>query len=132
MLKVYNYYAYVSVDGEKWRCIDDGHTIRDEEPTDLIILDNATFDETYEYLSNHIVWNMWHDLTLFRKKPIIEVRYYDAWDSVTYRHFNTLSYKKIYKEWENVSMEWLMKHASADQFIQYLKERGITACPIMK
>lgn len=30
-----------------------------------------------------------------------------------------------------ISMEELMKH-SADQCIQYLKERGMTACPILK
>ena len=29
MIKVYNYYAYVSVDGAEWRRIDDGHTIYD-------------------------------------------------------------------------------------------------------
>ena len=130
MLKIYTYYAYVSVDGADWRLIDDGDTIREEEPTDTLILDNATFDETYEYLSNHIIWNMWKDHTLFRKKPMIEIRYVDAWDSVTYKHFNTLSYKRVYKEWKDVPLKWLMEHASADQFIQYLKERGITTCPM--
>ena len=130
MLKVYNYYTYVSVDGADWRRIDGGHIIREEEPKELLILDNATFDETYDYLSNHIVWNMWRDCTLFRKKPVIEVGYSDALDSVKYKHFKTLSYKKVYREWKDVPLSWLMEHASADQFIQYLKERGITTCPM--
>ena len=130
MLKVYNYYAYVSVDGAEWRRIDDGRTIREEEPDGLPILANATFDEVYEYISDHIVWNMFPDLTLFRKKPVIEIYYSGAHDVVKYKHFKTLSYKKVYEEWKDVPLKWLMEHASADQFIQYLKERGITTCPM--
>ena len=130
MLKVYNYYAYVSVDGVEWRRIDDGHKITDEEPSDCLILNNATFDEVREYLSEHIVWGMSNDSTFFRKKPIISIYYSDAWGSVEYKHFKTLSYKKVYKEWENVPLKWLMEHATADQFIQYLKEHGITTCPM--
>ena len=130
MLKVYKYYAYVSVDGAEWRRVDDGHTIREEEPTDTLILDNATFDETYEYLSKHIVWGLYNDTTFFIKKPVVQVSYSDAWSPVEYKYFKTLSYKRVYKEWNDVPLQWLIEHASADQFIQYLKERGITTCPM--
>lgn len=130
MLKVYDVYYYVSVDGADWRRIDRAYTIKDEEPTDRIILDNATFDEVREYLENHMVWGMSNNCTLFRNKPTVEISYSDAWSPVEYRNFKTLSYKEVYKEWKNVSLKWLMEHATADQFIQYLKERGITTCPM--
>jgi crotonobetainyl-CoA:carnitine CoA-transferase CaiB-like acyl-CoA transferase len=131
MLKVYNVHDRISIDGAKWREIGlTGYIITDKELSEIVILDHATFAETREYLDNNWIDGMRNQETFWRRKPIIEIRYQDAWDWVDYRRFNTLSYKRKYKEWKDVSMEWLMKHASADQFIQYLKERGITACPM--
>lgn len=131
MLKVYWVYNYISVDGADWRQV--GHskyTIVDEEPETELILDNASFDEVYAYLTQNPLNGLYDDTTLFKKKPKIQVSYSDAWDAVFYRSFNTLSYKKVYEEMKNVTMSWLMEHTSADEFIQYLKERGITACPM--
>ena len=131
MLKVYNVHDYISIDGAKWREIGfTGYIITDKELSEIVILDHVTFDETREYLDSNWIDGMRNQETFWRRKPIIEVRYQDAWDWVDYRRFNILSYKRKYKEWKDVSMEWLMKHASADQLIQYLKERGITACPM--
>lgn len=131
MLKVYWVYNYISVDGADWRQV--GHskyTIVDEELETELILDNASFDEVYAYLTQNPLNGLYDDTTLFKKKPKIQVDYSDAWDAVFYRSFNTLSYKKVYEEMKNVTMSWLMEHTSADEFIQYLKERGITACPM--
>lgn len=131
MLKVYRVHEYVSINGAKWREIgDSGYKISDEEVSDLLILDNVSFAETREYLKNKIIIGMSNGETLFRRKPLVDIRYADAWDYVSYRHFDTLSYKRTYTEWTTVSMQWLMEHATADQFIQYLKERGITTCPM--
>lgn len=132
MLKVYEVTDLVSVDGSEWRTVGGyGHKAA-EEVENKLILDNASFDEAREYLSKHYLCGVWNGTTFFRKKPTIQVEYNDAWDSVTYKHFNTISYKREFKEWENVSLEWIMKHLSADQTIQYLKDRGITTCSIMK
>lgn len=132
MLKVYNYYAYVSIDGSDWRMIDRAYHIGDDNPSDLLVLDNATFDEVREYLNNNPVFGMHNNCTLFGRKPTIEIGFDDEIFPVKYRYFNTLSYKIVYKEWKDVPLKWLMEHTSAEQFIQYLKERGITTCPIMK
>ena len=131
MLKVYHCYTYVSMDGGDWRRLgDSGYRITDEELSERIILDNASFADTREYLKNNICNAMYNDETFFGHKPIIKIGYSDAWDYVSYKHFDTLSYKIVYKEWKSVTMKWLMEHASADQVIQYLKERGITTCPM--
>lgn len=132
MLKVYEYDEYVSIDGADWCCINNGHKIANDELTDCLILDNVTFDEAREYLSNNNVRGMYRDHTFFRKRPVIIINYGWGWDPVRYKHFKSLSYKKVYKEWKDVSMRWLMNNASADELIQYLKERGVTACPILK
>lgn len=131
MLKVYNVYEYISVDGGEWRQVGGGgYRITDEELSNRIMLDNANFDETREYLKNNICFAIFNDETFFRHKPLIKISYDDCWEYATYRHFDTLSYKRVYKEWTKVTMQWLMEHASADQVIQYLKERGITTCPM--
>ena len=131
MLKVYRVYDCVSIDSAEWREIGDrGYRITDEDISDVIILDNASFAQTREYLRNKICIGMHNSETFFRHKPLIDIHYSDAWDYVSYRHFDTLSYKRVYVEWTTASMQWLMEHATADQFIQYLKERGITTCPM--
>jgi hypothetical protein len=96
------------------------------------VLDNLSFDEVHEYLSQNHLSGVWNDSTFFRNKPTIRVSYNDAWDDVEYRNFDKMSYKREFEEWKYVSLDWIMKHLSADQCIQYLKERGMTACPILK
>lgn len=131
MLKVYYIRDYVSIDGSEWRSVGGyGEKVIDGEPKNELRLDNASFNEVYEYLTQHLLSGVWNDTTFFRKKPLIQVSYNDAWGWVEYRHFNTMSYKREYKEWKNVPLKWLMEHTPADQFIQYLKERGITTCPM--
>lgn len=131
MLKVYNVSYYISIDGADWREVSDGgYKIADEEIKMTLILDNASFDEVRAYLSQNFLNGIWNEETWFRRKSVIDVSYSDAWNNVRYYSFNTLSYKTVYREWKTVPMRWLMEHASADQFIQYLKERGITTCPM--
>lgn len=130
MLKIYDVCDYVSIDGAKWREVGGGYKITDEEREDLLVLDKASFDEVYEFLNHGRLHGVWNDSTLFKHKPVIRISYEDAFDVVTYRHFDTMSYKIKYTERKDVSFQWLMEHLSADQFIQYLKERGITTCPM--
>lgn len=133
MLKIYNVTNYVSIDNADWREVGGcGYKATDEEPENKLVLDNLSFDEVYEYLSQNHLSGVLDDSTFFRNKPIIRVDYNDAWDFVEYRNFDKMSYKREFEEWRGVSLNWIMKHLSADQCIQYLKERGITACPILK
>ena len=133
MIKIYNVIDYVSIDGEDWREVGgDGYRVADEELKNTLILDNLSFDEVREYLSQNNLYGVWNDSTFFRNKPMIRVSYSDAWSPVWYKHFDTMSYKREFTERKYVTLEWIMKHLSADQCIQYLKERGMTACPILK
>lgn len=133
MLKKYNVYDYVSIDGADWRTVGGyGYRMFEEEPKNELRLDNQTFDEAYEYLEHNYLSGVWSDVALFGKKPVIRISYNDAWDSVEYRHFKKISYKREFKEDNDVTLEWIMKHLSADQCIQYLKDRVIAACPILK
>ena len=131
MLKVYTVNHYVSVDGGKWyrvgRC---GETMMDDSKSTEDILDFNTFDEWCAYLQKNQLPGIYYQPTFFKKKPCI-VTYEWSYDTYTkYTSFNTLSYKTVYKEYTSASLAYIMDRFSADQVIQYLKERGITTCPM--
>ena len=132
MLKVYTVKPYISINGEDWQRVGlSGHIMTDNNPTEKVILNNATFDECYKYVSQHSLDGIWLDSTLFRNKPILYIGY--GWfDSTRYDHFDTISYKYIYEEWEDATLNYIMNNFSADKCIQYLKERGMSTCPILK
>ena len=131
MLKIYTVVSYVSIDGAKWRSVGQvGHYCTHEDRDVKLILDKSSFDEVREYNKSHFLDGVWNISTFWRNKPAIAIKYRDAWDDVVYKSFDTMSYKNVYTEDKNVTLEWLMKHLTADQTIQYLKERGITACPM--
>ena len=132
MLKVYDVTKLVSIDGAAWYEIGGGYKVANEKPENNLILYNASFDEVRDYLSNNHLAGIWNDNTFFLKKPTIKIQSRYGWDSVEYRRFKTLSYQIKYKEWTNVSLDWIIKNLSADECIQYLKERGMTTCPILK
>lgn len=133
MLKIYNVDSYVSIDGTEWREVGSGgYRASDEELDEKLLFTNLSFEEAYKYLSEHHLNGTWLDETPFRHKPIVKISYSCSWESVPYKNFNTLSYKQKYTEWTDVTLEWIMKSLSADQCIRYLKDRGITACPILK
>ena len=132
MLKVYRVKSYVSINGEDWWHVGyDGHTIRDDNPIEKILLNNATFDECFEYINEHELDGIYLDYTLFRKKPIFYIGG-GYFDSHRYDHFDTISYKYVYEEWKGVPLNYIIEHFSADKCIQYLKERGMSTCPILK
>ena len=132
MLKVYTVKSYVSINGEEWEEVGStGYTVRDDEPTEKIFFENFTLSQCYEYLKEKSLDGIWRDKTFFRKRPMIYIGR-SFYSGIGYTYFNTISYKYVYDEWKDVSLDWIMKHASADQCIQYLKERGVTACPILK
>ena len=130
MLKVYTVKSYVSINGGDWQRVGlSGHTMTNNNPTEKVMLNNATFDECYKYVSQHPLDGIYLSSTLFKKKPIIYIddRYFCEH---RYDHFNTISYKYVCEELKNVTLDCIMKKFSADKCIQYLKERGMSACPM--
>lgn len=68
--------------------------------------------------------------TFFRKRSYVGVEY--NWDDVKqYYGFASITIERHYEPY-NITLNELFEEYSADQCIQYLKERGITTCPILK
>lgn len=136
MLKIYEVRNYVSVDGADWRQVvwswfGPTECMATSEDVDTKHkLCEASFDEAYEHLQNSPLDGLYIDKTFWRERPIINIRYQDAREIVSYKHFEAISYKIEFKEWTTVSLDWIISTLPVDQTIQYLKERGITTCPM--
>lgn len=131
MLKVYHVDSYFKIDDEDWmKCGTRGHAIRDDsEPYTKRLLDEAQWDEIYGRMYDGV----WSDTTLFRKRPYIYVS--RGWEDdkvlrLFQGDFSRFSYEYRYAEWTGCPLEWIIKNASAEQTIQYMKERGMTVCPL--
>lgn len=123
MLKVYTVKSYISINGEDWQRVGlSGHTMTNNNPTEKVMLNNATFDECYKYVSQHPLDGIYLSSTFFKNKPIIYINDRHLYEH-RYDHFDTISYKYVYKEWKDVSLNYIMEHFSADKCIQYLNER---------
>jgi hypothetical protein len=129
MLQAYKTSTYIIVDGEKQWMSFDTKVILVENSNLEIIEEVYTFDEIIKNnatgLSYIVVGKNW----LF-KRPYVKIQY--SWGNETlYYHFNTLTVEKHYKPYD-LTMNELFDSFPADKCIQYLKERGMAACPILK
>lgn len=75
--------------------------------------------------------------TWYRKKEKIGFRLSDWWEDghqwLTKEEFESyLIYDKFIPLTMSYSLEELMKHSSADDFIQYMKDNKIATCPMAK
>ena len=133
MLKVYRVGTYFKIDGEEpTRIGRTGYRICEEtDESGTMYLNKASWDEVYENIG--VTANgVRTGTTLFRHRPYIEV--FIGWPDDPRRFykgdFKEFTYLDVYTEWEECTLEWIMKHASAEQAIQYMKERGMTVCPM--
>ncbi len=67
--------------------------------------------------------------TLFRKRPYVEIRY-NRDDEESYYGFDEIRIEERVEPWEQATLKDIHDYSTAEQFIQYLKERGITTCPM--
>ena len=128
MLKSYKYKLQISIDGAGWCTIDTGHTeLREEQETTRVFIENYSFAEAHNWMLRNL-HNSWSaEYTLFKKRPKIKIWY--GWSTVeTYKSFDRLSIRAIYEE-RPITMKDL-QNEDAELAIQYLKERGITTCPM--
>lgn len=129
MLQTYKTYTYIVVDGkEQWMPFDT-KVILVEKLNHETIEEVYTFDEIIKNnaagLNYIVVGKNW----LF-KRPYVKIEYSWGYEKLYYQ-FNTLTVKKYYKPYD-ITMSELFDSFPADKCIQYLKERGMTACPILK
>lgn len=128
MLKSYQYELQISLNGAEWCTIDYGYTkLREEHEPIKTFIENYSFVEAHEWMLHNYNNHWFAGYTFFKKRPKIQIQY--SWDYTrTYKTFDTISIRVIYEE-NPITMRELWNENSED-VIQYLKERGITTCPM--
>lgn len=128
MLKAYKVKTDISVNGQpKKRIYKIGYGLTDKKLPRTVTTTWSFQDCFDKQLPTPAVKT---DTTLFRKRPYVEIEY--SWDKVD-RHYNfdSIIIERHYEPYD-ITLNELIKEYSADECIQYLKERGMTACPILK
>ena len=128
MLKGYKVYTDIAVnDGPKKRILRIGYGLTEEELPRTVTTTWSFQDCFDKRLPTPAIKT---DITMFRGRPYVEIVY--EWDKVDrYYSFDSLTIERHYEPYD-ITLDELFKEYSADECIQYLKERGMTACPILK
>ena len=130
MLKVYTRKYWVSINHKEWEQVWLSRDIMtDNPPSEAIVVDKLSFDEFYALLQNGSMDHIRAGKTLFRKRPKIVIEYdYDRIKRHT--HFDSISCKVTYEEIKKPTLYSIVRCFPAEDVIQYLKDRGITTCPM--
>ena len=138
MLKVYKttYYYQIDNSGEWIKVGSSGEVIEEREnlPYEEIIIDSWSWEDVMDYLNVKSLSGLYSGRTTFRGIPYFSCNnldsYYGPYEEFRKNSFKTFTYKRVYTENKDASLEHIMKEFPAEKCIQYLKERGITTCPI--
>ena len=134
MLKIYRVKKYVSIDNGEWKKIEkfgcNTYIMSNDSSSEKIIFKNKSFDECFEFLGNHYINGLSRSESIFRHKPLINVCYSCDFTETSYKSFNTISCKETYTEID-ITFDDMMKTFSAEQTIEYIKERGLNVCPVL-
>ena len=132
MLKVYNKRTMISIDDEQWEQI--GYTAKlmsENNPPEKIVFENKTFLECFEFLKEHFICGLCNEGSLVFRKPTIGISYTNHFSRISYKYFNKISCKYVYEENNYISLNEIMEDFPAERCIEYLKDHGIAACPIL-
>jgi hypothetical protein len=128
MLNAYKVRTYISIDNKpKKQTLIIGYGLTEDELPRVV----TTSWSFQDYFDNKVPTPaVKTDTTIFRNRPYVEVEY--AWDDVDrYYNFDSITIERHYEPYD-VTLNELFDNYSADECIQYLKDRGITTCPILK
>ena len=127
MLKAYLVKTYIAVNDKPKREVGYGYGLTEEE-LPRVVTTSWSFQDCLE--KKLPTSSITHGTTLFRKRPYVEIEYSWDWHD-RYYNFDSLTIERHYEPYD-ITLNELFKEYSADESIQYLKERGMAVCPILK
>ena len=128
MLKPYKVKTYISVnDGPKTEVWSTGYGLTEDELPSIVEVPYTFQEVLTEKLPTPDVTT---GTTLFRKRPYVKIEY--SWcTSDIYYNFDHITIERRKELWANATLKDVHDYSPADQFIQYLKERDMSVCPIL-
>lgn len=127
MREVYEVTQYVKVNGEKdWHCITFWRDLRYGEIPQTEEQTITDFEEARKILGA--------DITFFGNKPLLSINnYYDNLSggalTLKEKQFECVEIKTEYAPY-STTIERLANMLKSDDFLEYLKDRGFTHCPL--
>lgn len=94
-----------------------------------------TFEEAFAAVADNHIRNAETSTTLFRNRPTVEISWGDIGRCKTV--LTEKNFRPVYVKWawEEVEKAYSIKSLAdllpAEQFCEYLKDRGINTCPMM-
>lgn len=133
MKELYNYRMLVSIDGKEYRDTSIWNHIRYLNPEETKTMETVemSFDEVYNIAD--AIMNAEKGITFFRKRKYIKFSFADSFEP-EYLYEGTKKKIQIKEEYLSFScsMEKLARLLDSEDFISYLKDRGISTCPMLK
>ena len=97
--------------------------VTDEDiPETELLLDDASFDEAYDYLRNNHISGARTCRTFFKDRPRLSLLYFNTIDRKYIKKCDGFWLRAENRLRKNVTLEWIVKHLEADTAIQYLSD----------
>lgn len=135
MLQLYYKSIYLVVGGRRFKLTQNSKVLRDDQLVDGdFLLHDASWTETKEAIDNGgLVHLMYAGRTFWKKRSYISASGYFYDDNIPkFFEDNTTRFSvvRVYVLDKHYTMNDVMKHAHADQAVQWFKERGLAVCPM--
>lgn len=129
MREVRNYRHYFAVGNGEYEDTSIWNDLRYCEPREDECFELNTFAEAVEAIKRGVIHRAEIDYTFFSKKPMIVLRKADLYCDRVVLTEKTFKPIRVKYTWEvhnrRVTMDTLSDQLSADEFCEYLKDRGI-------
>lgn len=140
MLKPYQTWNEISIDGSEWKILYDGPVyaytmIEESDAHTTTIAEGLDFSSSFEWIKNHPnIYGLWITESWIKHLPIIHTNI-DHPNLISkeksYKTFKSMSIRTCYRECTCMSLSRIMDMFASDIVIQYLKERGVATCPVI-
>lgn len=133
MKKLYNYRMLVSINGEEYKDTSVWNHIRYLNPEEAKTRETVemSFNEAYDIAD--AIMNAEKGITFFRKRRYIKFSFGSFFEP-EYLYEGTKKKIRVKEEYLpfSCSMKSLAGLLNSEDFISYLKDRGISTCPMLK
>ena len=130
MRRIVDFRQYVSFDnGETFYDTSVLRHLQYAEPTEEEVEVLETFEQAYDYIKANNLMNAEIDATFFRGRKQIHISTadFDCRRTFTEKNFKPIIVKSVFQEeTSGLSMKSLASMLSAEEFCEWLKDRGIT------
>lgn len=138
MKKIYSCNDLVSFDnGKTWKDTSFFESYKYLEESDIEIIsfesEGLSFQEIVSAIENGNVKNAKVERSLFTNKQKIKISLADSFTTIyfTEKNYKTMCIKRELKECNSLTFKNLMNILTADEFCEYLKDRGINSYNIL-